>query len=161
MTTLEFAVQMELDGERFYKEQADINKNNSLSVVCNLLAEDEKVHAQILENKRKELSYELKDSAILKRTSNVFKDVADIKLPEKEIVTQLDFYRIASKTELESITMYEQLRDQADLPVEKELYEFLIQQEKNHREVLENFNILLTRPEEWVESAEFGIREDY
>lgn len=161
MNTLEFAIQMERDGEMFYRNQAEINAHNSLSVVCNLLAEDERIHAQLLEKKSMEQSYELKDSAILNRTSSIFNDMKDMRLSEKENITQLDFYRMASKKELESIALYEELRDQVEKADEKELYEFLIHQEKKHYEVLENLNILLTRPEEWVESAEFGIREEY
>ena len=161
MNTLDFAINMEHDGEKYYREQAEINKNNSLYVVCNMLAGDEKIHAQILEDKQNEMPYELKDSEILKKTKNIFKDATAIKVQEKTNVTQLDFYRIAAGMEKESIDLYEQFLDKATTSVEKELFEFLILQEKYHYEVLEELSLLLNRPVEWVESAEFGVREEY
>ena len=85
MNNWKFAIDMELDGEKYYKEQAKINKDNSLNVVCPMLAEG----------------------------------------------------------------------------ADKELLEYLIKQEENHYEILDNMASLLIKPEEWVENAEFGIRKEY
>jgi rubrerythrin len=161
MNTLEYAINMEHDGEKYYTEQAEINKDNSLYVVCTMLAEDEKKHAQILEKKRREVTYELTDSDTLMKTKNIFKDATNIKVLGKEKVTQLDFYRIASDMEKDSIVLYEQFLEKATDAKEKELFEYLIQQEKYHFELFEELSFLLNRPEEWVESAEFGTREEY
>lgn len=37
MNSLEFAINMEHDGEKFYKRQVEINKDNSLNTVFLLL----------------------------------------------------------------------------------------------------------------------------
>ena len=48
MNSIEFAINMELDGVKYYTEQAEINKDNSLNTVFLLLAKDEGNHARIL-----------------------------------------------------------------------------------------------------------------
>eukprot|EP00825_Cyclidium_porcatum_P042734 TRINITY_DN5911_c0_g1_i3.p1 TRINITY_DN5911_c0_g1~~TRINITY_DN5911_c0_g1_i3.p1 ORF type:complete len:169 (+),score=41.19 TRINITY_DN5911_c0_g1_i3:76-582(+) len=48
MNVLEFAIQMEQDGEKYYREQAELYTQNNLNVVCRMLADDEKMHAQLL-----------------------------------------------------------------------------------------------------------------
>ena len=44
---------------------------------------------------------------------------------------------------------------------EKKIFEFLIEQESDHYKVLEQLVEMVNRPNEWVESAEFGLRKEY
>jgi len=161
MDALKFAIEMELDGEKYYMEQAEINKDNSLNIVCLMLAGDERNHARILKDKASGMLYTLKDSDTLMKSKNIFKDIGDIKVEFKQIPSQLDFYRIASDKEKQSIELYEGLLSKAVNNHEKELYEYLIEQEKQHYEVLENLAALLRHADEWIESPEFGLRKDY
>ena len=53
--------------------------------------------------------------------------------------------------------MLEKATDEKD----KEIFRFLIKEEENHYLILEDMASHMGRPEEWVESAEFGLREEY
>jgi len=161
MNTLEYAIKMELDGEIYYSKQMEINKNNSLYVVCRRLAEDEKRHAGILDNKMQGLPYELKNTDTLTEAQNIFAAMSDQKTVEKEIFSQLDFYRIALDLEKQSINLYTDFYGKATKGQDKELFKYLIEQEKKHYELLDELVLLLSHAEEWVENAEFGIRKDY
>jgi rubrerythrin len=161
MNALEYAINMELDGEKYYNEQAEINKNNSLYAVCLMLARDEKNHARILSHRLSDMVYELEETDALLQAKNIFKDIGDIKVETKEVLSQLDFYEIASEKEKQSIDHYTGFLSKATEAKEKELFEYLIKQEKQHYEVLEELASLLRKAEEWVESAEFGIRKEY
>lgn len=44
---------------------------------------------------------------------------------------------------------------------DKKIFEFLIEQESDHYKVLEQLIELVNRPNDWVESAEFGVRKEY
>ena len=44
---------------------------------------------------------------------------------------------------------------------DKEVFEFLIKEEETHYSILEDIVSHVSRPIEWVESAEFGLREEY
>ncbi|NLV76060.1 MAG: ferritin family protein [Tissierellia bacterium] len=161
MKPLEFAIKMELDGEQYYLKQAKINEGNSLKTIFLNLARDERKHANILENKAKELDYELKDSKTLEEYKNVFEDLDDFQVEIKEIPSQLDAYRMALEKEKESIELYEKMLEDAVNEKEEMLFKFLIKEEKEHYRLLNDLVLLVSRPEEWVESAEFGLREDY
>jgi len=161
MNNLKFAIDMELDGEKYYRQQAETNKDNSLSVVCLALAEEEKRHAQILTDKMKEMPYQLIEMGTLSQAKNIFDGIDDIKIPGKVIASQLDFYRTATENEKQSIDLYKEYLSKAIESAEKELFEYLIKQEENHYEVLDNMALLLSHAEEWVEDAEFGVREEY
>ncbi|AFA47808.1 ferritin-like domain-containing protein [Acetobacterium woodii] len=161
MNSLEFAINMELDGQKYYLEQAENNKDNSLKTVFLLLAKDEGCHADMIKKELAETSYELIDNKILAETNNVFKGVGDFKNRFKEIPNQIDVYRMALKREQESIDLYKKFLNDAVDESSKKLFGFLVKQEENHYRIFDNLITLIERPEEWVEDAEFGTREEY
>ena len=130
MNDLEFAIDMEYDGEKYYKQQAEINKDNSLHSVCLMLAADEQNHAMILTAKMNEKAFQLKDADTLSEAKSIFKGINDIKAEDKETASQLDFYRIASEKEQQSIDLYTRYLAKAESSEEKALFEFLIAQEQ-------------------------------
>lgn len=161
MNSLEFAINMELEGEQYYIQQAETNKNNGLHSVFLLLANDEKNHANILRNKSKDLPFELNQNSALTQSKSIFKELAQDKNQIKQSSTQLDLYKSALATEKISIELYKELLNNVVDEQEKELFQFLVQQEEEHYTIIEEIITLLTKPEEWVESPEFGIRKDY
>ncbi|KNZ40491.1 ferritin-like domain-containing protein [Acetobacterium bakii] len=161
MNSLEFAINMEHDGEKFYREQAEINKDNNLNAVFLLLAKDEANHASILENALNKLSYELTENKTLSQYNNVFKGSTEFKKEFKEIPNQLDAYKFALDIERRSIDLYEKLLAESTDDKTKTLFGYLVKQEKEHFNIFNELILLVERPQEWVEDAEFGIREDY
>ncbi len=161
MNVLEFAINMELDGEKYYNEQAKINKDNSLHNVFVLLAKEEGEHAQILKNKSNGLPYKLEYDDALSKVKNIFKDNEDFKSEISKLPSQLDLYNLALEKEKQSIELYEKFLSEASDDSEKEMFQFLTSQEKNHYAMVEVLISLLMNANEWVESPEFGIRKDY
>lgn len=161
MNDLKFAIDMELEGEKYYRQQAQINKDNSLYTVCLMMAEEEKEHANILSEMAKEQAYQLSDTHSLSKAKGIFNGIQDIKSDIKDIMSQLDFYRVATENEKKSMDLYTKYLNNAADQKEKELFEYLIRQEKQHYEILDELASLLQQAEEWVEFAEFGIRKEY
>lgn len=158
MKTLEFAINLELDGEKYYNEQAAINQGNGLNTVFLILAKEESNHAEILRRKAHGLLDKLPESPH-STIKSVFTGMVDFKMDIKSNPEQVDLYRMALDKEAQSIALYKSLLD--DAGEGKELFEYLIQQEKEHHSIIEEIIKLVNRPNEWVESAEFGIREEY
>lgn len=161
MDTLELALSLELDLGKYYTEQAEKNKDNSLHVVFSMLAKEEENHANILMSKADKLTLPVEEPNILVEVRKLFKQLSDFRSDIKDIPSQLDSYRMALEMEQRSLKFYKTLRDNAQEEINKTTYQYLIKQEDIHCVILEELVKLTTRPEEWVESAEFGIREDY
>ena len=87
--------------------------------------------------------------------------MGDYKASDVRDTTQLDVYRFATDIEEKSIVLYKGMLEKADNDKDKELFEFLLKEENQHLILFDELVKMLTRPEEWVESAEFGLREDY
>ena len=68
---------------------------------------------------------------------------------------------MALEKEQESLKFYQDLYAVASEEQSKTVFQYLINQEDKHCVILEELVKLVSRPDEWVESAEFGKREDY
>jgi len=161
MNVLDFAINMELDGEKYYKEQAEIAQDISLKNIFLILAEDENSHAKLLQHKSNNMSYELKGTETISETKNLFKEIKDFKNELKQNPDQLDLYRVALEKEKESIDLYEKLLSQSEDDKSIDLFKFLIAQEKDHYTTLEELVSQLSKCNDWVEAAEFGVRVEY
>jgi rubrerythrin len=158
MDILVYAIKMELDGESYYKEQAKLNRGNQLYKIFMYLAEEESEHARILEEKSKGLSYK-KSAAVTVHGQNVFTNLKDQKVDINNVEAQVNAYKLALEKEKESIDLYKKLM--CESAESADLYKFLISQEEEHYALIEEIIKFLNRPNERVESAEFGIREEY
>lgn len=161
MDILQMALTLEHDLELYYKEQAELNKDNTLNVVFTMLSKEEANHALLLKNTIDHTSYPLEDSKILEEARTLFKNMDDFALEITEHPSQLDSYRMALEKEEQSFAFYQEHLDSTQDEHSKKVFAYLLKQEDDHRIILEELIKLLTRPEEWVESAEFGVREDY
>ena len=160
MNILEFAINMELEGEKYYLKQADNIRDSALKNIFMILAKDEFNHAEILQKKSNNIHFELNHDSILSDTKNLFEGIKDFKSETKQIPEQLDLYKAALEKEKESIDLYEKLLIEAADDESKALYTFLIKQEKDHFITLEELVSQLNRSNDWVEAAEFGIRPE-
>jgi len=161
MNDYNFAINMENEGENFYREQALKNKDNALYTVCLSLAEDEKRHAQIIQNKMNQMPYVLGAMDTLSKAKSIFEGLGDFKLPQKETLNQFDFYRMAVDIEQKSIALYTEYKGNAQNEKEKELLDYLIMQEKQHFETLDEISRMIRQSMELFENAEFGVRPEY
>lgn len=160
MNVLEFAINMELEGEKYYKKQAEKNNDNSLKNIFLMLAKDENDHAKILQNKSNNLPYELNNNETLSEAKNLFKGIKDFKNEIKQTPDQLDLYRAALEKETESIQLYEKMLSEANDDKSRDLFKFLINQEKDHYTTLDELVSQLNKSNDWVEAAEFGVRPE-
>lgn len=161
MSMMDFAIQMEIDGERFYLKQAEVNKDNPLQVVFVRLAKAESRHARLLRNRMADVAGEYADDPLLKDAKTVFSELGALKKDVFGLANQLDAYRLAQDLEQKSIDLYTAMLAEATDTKGREIMKFLIGQEQEHYNLLDELITLVTRPNEWVESAEFGNREEY
>jgi len=159
MNSIELAINMELDSKRYYMQQAEKTDDSGLKTIFHTLAEEESIHARILKSKSETLPYELIDTN--SEIKNIFMEIGSYKNIIKQSPDAIDVYTFALQNEKKSIELYRGILQETTDEKEKKIYQFLIEQENDHHKVLEQLLELVKRPEEWVESAEFGLRKEY
>lgn len=161
MDVFEYAKKMEKDGEEFYRELAENNKSNKgMQNIMNLLADEEVKHYEIVE-KMQTRSVEMPESKILDDTKNVF-----IKMKENNETldfdeSQTDLYRQAQKIEKESEEFYRKMEKETENNLHKEIFAKLAEEEKKHFFILDNIIEFVSRPQTWLEDAEWNHLEKY
>lgn len=161
MDILKFAVDMELDGERYYREQAARNQGNALQTVFESLAGDEAKHAALVQKKMEHLPYTLTGQEELTRQMSLFRQAKNFESSVKALPDQTEVYHAALDKEKQSVALYSDLRAKAEDAEARELFDFLVAEETNHMNILDELFTLVNRPNSWVEAAEFGVREEY
>ncbi|MBE0601533.1 MAG: ferritin family protein [Firmicutes bacterium] len=161
MDILQYALDMELDGERYYRKQAETFADTPLKTVFNTLAKDEMKHADIIRSQMAGTAYELKESEQLADRKNLFTGMQDYKPLVKSNPGQAELYHEALELEQRSIDLYTDMRSKTSDAQTLTMLDFLIGEETRHYEIVEEVYRFVNRPNEWVESAEFGLREEY
>ncbi len=159
MNGIELAIDMEMAGKRFYLEQAEKTVDGGLKSIFHTLAEEESIHARILKHKAETLPYELVDT--YSEIKNIFLEIGSYKDIIKQIPDAFDIYSMALENEKKSIDLYQQMLKETSDENDRKIFEFIIEQEKDHCKVMEQLVELVNRPNDWIESAEFGIRKEY
>lgn len=161
MDILQFALDMELDGERYYRRQAVKFGDTPLKTVFDALAKDEAKHADIVRGRMQGAAYELKANEAFLSRKNLFQGMNDYAPLVKDNPDQAALYHEALELEQRSIGLYTDLRSKTDDAQTLEMLDFLIREETRHYQIVEDVFRFVNRPNEWVESAEFGLREEY
>lgn len=161
MNIFEYAVNLELDAQRYYLRQAEINEGNSIKAIFQMLAKDEEHHAEIIRKHIDEKYYELKSNNTLSESKSIFSEIEDYKNEIRLIPSQLDAYRVALDMEKNSMELYDNYLSNSSILKEREILKYLVEQEKEHYSIINELITLVSRPENWVEAAEFGTREEY
>ena len=162
MNIYKYAMKMEKDGENYYRELANKTEDVGLKNILKMLADDEVKHYNIIEQMMKtDVSAELAETGILENAKNIF-----IKIKGKNLVfdfdlPQINFYRKAQEMEEKSYKFYIEMGDKAEIESQRKIFLKLAGEEKKHMFLLENLVEFVSRPETWIENAEFNHLDEY
>ncbi len=158
----EIAKEMEKEGRKFYKKLADESELKELKGVFNFLAQQEEGHYKAfcqLEGDE-EIPFEEKVDAVQKAREIFSKVVPDFSVPS-EINVAAETYKKARTLELSAVKYYSSLLESADSEKQKRVLKQIIKEEESHAQVLDALIDFISRPNEWLENAEFTHLDAY
>ena len=160
MNILQYAMQMEKDGEEFYRDLAANVENTGIRSILTMLADEEAGHFQVLADIEQD-SAEVPETDLLNHAKNVFAEMKDTGRTLHLDEAQIDLYREAQAIEQKSIDFYTEKAAVVGQDAQKQLLTRLAQEEKKHYFLLENIIDFVSRPTSWLENAEFCHLEQY
>ena len=160
MDIFDYAMQMERDGEEYYRCLAQQTENKGLKTISTMLAEEEAKHYEIIQNMKTEKP-RLPETSILSDAKNIFIQMKESKEKIDFDIEQTEFYRKAQTIEQKSIDFYLEKANEVDQEYRKQIFLKLAAEEKKHYFMLENIIEFVSRPEAWLENAEFYHLEEY
>lgn len=160
MDILIYAMQMEKDGEDYYRQIAQQTSNKGLRTILEMLASEEAKHYKALE-KMKSARPDLPETTVLSDAKNVFAQMKESNESFDFDLGQIELYQKAQELERKSMDFYSQKAYEVEEEYQKEIFMKLAAEEKKHYFLLENIIECVSRPKMWLENAEFCHLDEY
>ncbi|MHB8790125.1 MAG: ferritin-like domain-containing protein [Desulfobulbaceae bacterium] len=165
MNIYQFAKQMEVDGENYYRMLAEQSDSPGLQKIFLMLADEEVKHFKVIDLlSRGSDQPELAETKILDRVKNVFVEMRDAE-PHLRIdsTAATQNYLKARDIEEESKKFYEEQAGRAENETRAAIFLLLAKEEAKHLRIMENIVEFVSRPEpgNWLENAEWHHLENY
>lgn len=161
MDIFEFAMKMEKDGEHYYRELAAKSKISGLKRILILLAENEVEHYNVLKGLKENESPRLTGYTIVKDAKNIFAEMKENNETMDLEGAGADLYRKAVEIEKKSEAFYREKAAEVESEEAAKLLLQIAEEERRHAYFMENMVLFLSRPQTWIENAEFNHLEEY
>jgi rubrerythrin len=165
MNIYQFAKQMEVDGEKYYRVLADQSNSAGLKKIFLMLADEEVKHYKVIDlMSRGENRPELAETKILEKVKNVFAEMKDSEPhPRIDTTDATQSYLRARDIEEESRNFYQQQADRVENKTQAGIFLLLAREEGKHLRIMENIVEFVSRPEpgNWLENAEWHHLDNF
>ncbi len=165
MNIYQFAMQMEKDGENYYRRLAKECTLSGLSRIFLMLADEEVKHYNMIERlSRKETNPQLVEARVLENVKNVFVTMQtakeDLHIDTTKAASE---YRKACTIEEISQKFYQEKAGLVEEGYERQIFLRLAKEEEKHLWIMENIVEFVSRPEpgNWLENAEWHHLDEY
>ena len=159
----QYAMEMEKDGEKLYRELASSVEDTGLKSILSGLADAEVRHLEALRKLSDGMDAELPKDTFPEQVDNVFRKMREEKPTIDSETKHVDLYNRALDLESKSWEFYLSKSQEVDDPVAKKLLQTISEEEMRHYRIVEALVELLTRaePGNWLENAEWYHLDTY
>lgn len=161
MNVFDLAMQMEKDGEKYYQHLAEKTANAGMKIILGQLALDEAKHYQVLQKLKESNDVDLDSTPILSKSKSIFQQLQAEKSWDDLPDSQIDLYRKAKDIETKSFSFYMEKAKESNDPRVRKMFFLIAEEEKRHEFLLENILKFISRPQNWLENAEFNHLDQY
>jgi len=154
MDIFEYAMQMEKDGEAYYRQLAEQTNNNGLKTVFSMLADE-------VVKQMKTQSPQMEQTQVLTNAKNIFVQMKESDDTFDFDARQVELYKKAQDIEKKSQDFYSEKASEVTQEDQKETFQQLAAEEEKHYLLLDNIIQFVSRPDTWLENAEFHHLEPY
>ena len=163
MGVFDDAMQMEKDGEQYYRGLAGESPDKGLATILTMLADEEVKHFNILKAMKAGGSVQVDGGTVRQDVKNVFQKLQDSGEKFDFTVSQVDAYKKAQEIERKSREFYQQRADETGSPAAKEAFLKIADEEHLHYQMLDTMVEYISRAEPggWLESAEWHHTDEY
>ncbi len=161
MDIFQFAMQMEKDGEKYYRKLGLKAEPDEIKYILNWLADEEVKHYQTFKAMSLNEAVALPSVDFLKNVKNIFQQMGESQTEWEPNPSLIKSYQKAQDLEEKSRDFYIEKANEVTVPGQKQLFLQIAEEEKKHYFILENIIEFMRRPERWLENAEWMHIDEY
>jgi len=161
MNIFDFAMEKEKLSEDYYRKLAGKTSNKGLKNIFSMLADQEARHYETVSKMKENTPVQVSQTTVLSDAKKVFIKMRETAEEFKFDINQLDLYKKAQDIEEKSRDFYLGKAKEVKEEFQKEAFRKLAEQEKKHYFLLDNIIEFASRPESWLENAEWYHLDEY
>ncbi len=163
MQVLDYAMQMELDGETYYRELAKTCPDVGIRGILERMADAEVKHYETLKKLKEDPSVEMAVDVVRPEAKNLFQEMMDSGKTFDFNASELSLYKEACDVEFKARDFYLEHAEECVSDESKDLFKRLADEEGLHADIIASIVEFVERaePGNWVENAEWYTTEDY
>ena len=160
---IDYALQMEKDGEVFYRQCAASTADKGVAGIMRRLADAEIIHYKVLQALKEERKADLPKATVQGDMRNLFRELIDSGARFGGEKSELDLYRKARDMEARAKEFYEDGARQSTTTEGRDLFLRIAKEEELHVAFIDGIIEFVERaePGKWLENAEWFHQEDY
>ena len=159
MEAFDYAIQMEMDGEAYYRNLAAKHSDRGIVEILTLLADDEARHRKVLEMMKRYTAPHVRKTTIVSDVKNIFSQMKDNDEDISIDVSHVELYKKAQDLERKSQKFYLDKAAEVDDTFKKEIFGLLADEEDQHHFILQIMIDAISRPDPatWLRNSK-GFR---
>jgi rubrerythrin len=161
MNIFEFAKEKEKYAEEFYRDRAAKSPDKGLTEIFLLLANEEEKHFELIEKMQADAPVELGNTNVLADATEIFEKIRQDAKKFSLDKSELELYKEAQNIEQNARKFYLEKANEVKPQAQKDIFLKLAEEEKKHYFLLDNIIEFVSRPQRWLEDAEFYHLEEY
>jgi rubrerythrin len=163
MNVFDYAMQMEKDGEQYYRELAGKCGDAGLSKILLRMADAEVKHFAALAKMKANQRADLASGEVRAEAKNLFRQLQESGAVVPDGMSQVALYRKAQDVEAQSRHFYLERAGELERPEARESFYRIADEEKLHYDMIGSIIEFVSRaePGNWLEDAEWFHHEDY
>jgi len=152
MNIYEYAMKIEKDGERYYKDLAETVEDKSLKAIFMMLADEEVKHYIAFDkmNKQQE-TFHHASTHLLRHTLTLLRKMRHENPHFTFSKSHISAFESALKTEKSSFDFYKEKGEMLEDGDQKEAFFAIAEEEHQHMILLENLIDFITDPDKWMD----------
>ncbi len=156
MNAYQYAMRIENEAERFYRDLAEGISDNTIKNLFNMLADEEVKHFQVFEKMAQNAELpSITNMDISAKVREIFTDIKGCNRKYTFTDEQVAYYEKAAKIEDDAAKFYMEKAEEMTDPAQKEAFLAIAREEKKHQKLMQNLADFVAAPDSWLESAEF------
>jgi rubrerythrin len=163
MNMLDFAIEIETEGMKFYAKLAEQTPIREISGIFRFFLLEEKRHCDIFDSWKKNIDAPpVENTGLAGKAAEVFKSMSEgFDRAGVPAIDHEDTYKKALSLEEKSILFYGNLQAGMANEEQKVVLELILQQERTHAKIINQLMEFQRHPHEWLENAEWNHYEEY
>jgi rubrerythrin len=161
MDVYDYAMELEKDGESYYRDGAARSTDKGIKHILTALADAEAEHYSILKQMKEGAPVELGEATLLQDVKNVFAEMREKGGFGASNISEIDLYKGAQEIEEKTERFYREEAGQVGDAAQREILLRIAKEENRHYSILEQIIDFVSRPDHWLENAEFYHLDEY